>query len=294
MVDIVTRVVGVTAKGSPLTSVELDTNFINLNQAIVDIVNNLILSASEISAVNSTFTNVGTVEVPIWQIDASVSPRTDSLTNLTSLISGGGELCSANDASAIVQLNGTPGSGTAVCYSPMYSGTYNQGSSSTTFTPSFPWMNLNATHNFTVSAPPSSNTIKAGRLTVKGGSNSSTGNGGDVQLTGGTAGSEGTASSGGGVNILTYNGYGTGNAGNILIQAGSSNAAVNGEGYVRIRANGSTLIQAGPVSNTLGFYNTSPTTKPEIVGSKSSGAALDSLLTALSALGLVGISGVSA
>jgi hypothetical protein len=37
MADIITREVGATAKGSPLTNVEIDTNFINLNEAKPDL-----------------------------------------------------------------------------------------------------------------------------------------------------------------------------------------------------------------------------------------------------------------
>ncbi len=64
-------------------------------------------------------TNMGTASSPIWQIEANVLPRTNTLTNLKALMTGGGELSSATDVACIVQLNGTPGSGTAAVYSPM-------------------------------------------------------------------------------------------------------------------------------------------------------------------------------
>lgn len=245
--------------------------------------------ASKVNAFNQMFVNVGTNEIPIWELEANIIPRTDTLANLSVLTSGGGELCSATDDDAIVQLQGTPGSGTVKYYSPMYPGTYapaGQGSS-TVFIPNHPWINTDNTHNFTIGSTYSSNTVKGGRLTVRGGNNTSTGSGGDVYLSGGTAGSSGTASNGGTVNITTSNGYGTGKAGNILIQAGSNSTPVNGEGYVRIRANGSTLIEAGPVYSTLGFYSADPITKPQVTGSRTDGTSLLSLLSALDSLGLI-------
>lgn len=55
-------------------------------------------------------------------VHATIIPRTNTLTNLKALMTGGGELASATDTPCIVQLNGTPGSGTAAVYSPMGAG----------------------------------------------------------------------------------------------------------------------------------------------------------------------------
>lgn len=51
MADIVTRVVGPTAKGSPLTNVEVDTNFININDQLEEVAASVQPTAEEMAIV---------------------------------------------------------------------------------------------------------------------------------------------------------------------------------------------------------------------------------------------------
>lgn len=73
---------------------------------------------SGLSYANSALLNYVTQDADGF-VHATIIPRTNTLANLTALMSGGGELASATDKPCIVQLNGTPGSGTAAVYSPM-------------------------------------------------------------------------------------------------------------------------------------------------------------------------------
>jgi hypothetical protein len=71
-----------------------------------------------------------------------------------------------------------------------------------------------------------------------------------------------------------------------LIGRGSDGAANEG---LRVRATGATEIRLSLAhqGSTLGFYNTTPTTKPTITGSRGDNAALADLLTKLAGLGLL-------
>jgi hypothetical protein len=51
MTDIVTREVGTTAKGSPLTNAEVDQNFINLNDRVEEVNQTIEPVASDIALV---------------------------------------------------------------------------------------------------------------------------------------------------------------------------------------------------------------------------------------------------
>ncbi len=79
---------------------------------------------------------------------------------------------------------------------------------------------------------------------------------------------------------------------------GDANVTLNliskGTGAVQLQAGGSNIIVAlpggaslGTVTGTLGFYGTGGAVKPTITGAKGGNAALGSLLTALSSLGLI-------
>jgi hypothetical protein len=72
----------------------------------------------------------------------------------------------------------------------------------------------------------------------------------------------------------------------VLIGRGTTGAANEG---LRVRASGQTEILYGLAhqGSTLGFYNTTPGTKPTISGSRGGNAALADLLTKLAALGLL-------
>jgi hypothetical protein len=63
----------------------------------------------------------------------------------------------------------------------------------------------------------------------------------------------------------------------------------NGQTGVVVRASGTTEIKMALAhqGSTLGFYNTTPTTKPTITGSRGGNAALADLLTKLAGLGLL-------
>lgn len=219
------------------------------------------------------------------ELSNSIIPHTDTLLNLSGLTSGGGLLCSATDIPAIVQLNGTSPSGTVAYYSPMYPGTYTPGTTTTIFKPNHPEIST-ATHSFNIRAPDSATTTKAGRVNISGGNNTDTvsGSGGDVNIYGGSN-SSGTANANGGlINITAGSGVGTGYGGNITLQVNSTHAV---QGYISLRVNSSTVIKCGPTASTLGFFNATPVTKPEVTGSHGSNAALQSLLTALASLGLI-------
>ena len=63
----------------------------------------------------------------------------------------------------------------------------------------------------------------------------------------------------------------------------------NAQTGVVVRASGTTEIKLGLAhqGSTLGFFNTTPTTKPTITGSRGDNAALADLLTKLAGLGLL-------
>jgi len=71
-----------------------------------------------------------------------------------------------------------------------------------------------------------------------------------------------------------------------LVSRNSSGGALD---CVVCRASGTTEIKLGLAhqGSTLGFYNTTPTTKPTITGSRGGNAALADLLTKLAGLGLL-------
>lgn len=101
--------------GTQITTAQIDTLLSDLGTASRDLTTKL----------NSlTWVNLGTAGVPIYELQANVIPRTDFKANLTGLSSGGGELTSATDVAAIVQLNGSSGSGTTAVYSPMAPGVW--------------------------------------------------------------------------------------------------------------------------------------------------------------------------
>ena len=72
----------------------------------------------------------------------------------------------------------------------------------------------------------------------------------------------------------------------VLVSRNSSGGAVD---VARARASGSLDILGALThkGSTLGFYNTTPTTKPTITGSRGGNAALADLLTKLAGLGLL-------
>lgn len=243
--------------------------------------------ASKVNAFNQMFVNVGTDEIPVWQISATILPRTDTLANLALLNSGGGELCSAIDTDAIVQLNGTPGSGTVKYYSPMYPGTYTSTTRSSRFQPTGP---LSVTHTFTIqSYQDDSYSGVSGALYLRGG-DSVLGHGGPIGVYGGSAPSTKQC---GLVIISGRDGSGAGGlGGGVVINAGAGNSGATA-GKVYLRVGGTTSFEVN-TGNAIGFFGTTPTTKPAVVGPITGEGALTSLLTALNSLGLVDKTGVTA
>ena len=114
-----------------------------------------------------------------------------------------------------------------------------------------------------------------------------------------------TTTTGGTLQLLGGNATGAGGThtgGDIYLWAGSANGASGtrngGDAYVKAgggaTADGSVYIQDATANNRIsvnstgiGFHNTSPIAKPTITGSRSSNAALASLLTALANYGLL-------
>jgi hypothetical protein len=72
----------------------------------------------------------------------------------------------------------------------------------------------------------------------------------------------------------------------VLVSRSTSGSSVN---VARVRASGAfqVLGELDHDGSTLGFYNTTPTTKPTITGSRGANAALADLLTKLAGLGLL-------
>jgi hypothetical protein len=253
-----------------------------------DYIDKLNLLYNYVSAL--TYINVGTALNPIYEVQANVIPRTNTLVNLKTFNSGSGELTSATDTACIVQLNGSPGTGTYSVYSPMAPGTWND----TTFT-----------------FKPISSTGNGNNLIIKGGATTSTvaANGGNVNV---SASPGILTGAGGGINIFGASGGTSGSGGDINIGAGGGRNNVGGsvniyagsssptgsEGYINLgsgsNSTNSVIIGGNGTTSTLGFYDTVPIAKPTVSGSKASGAALASLLVALSALGLIDTTGVTA
>lgn len=95
MATIVTRITGATAKGSPLTSTELDQNFINLNDGKL-----------ETSWTGSTnLVTLGTVATGTW--NATTIATTKGGTGLTSFTSGGALYATSTSALATASLHAT-------------------------------------------------------------------------------------------------------------------------------------------------------------------------------------------
>lgn len=222
------------------------------------------LSSSKAAALDSFLVNVGTEEVPVWELQANVIPRTDSLVNLQALSSGSGELSSATDVAAIVQLNGVPGSGTAAVYTPMSVGVWNE-----SVTP----------HEFRT--PPLTADGAGKGITIKPANGfGAFGFGGILALYGG----DGTGASGGAGSVFIRGGDSAGGVmGDVTIQARSGAA----NGIVLRDAGATSVIQVGTTNQTLGFYNSVPVTKRTVTGSRGGNAALASLITALAQLGFV-------
>lgn len=193
-------------------------------------------SAGQLEPLNSiNFTNLGTASVPIWQMNANILPRTDTLANLKALVSGGGEISSATDTPALVQLNGTAGSGTTAVFSPMAPGVW-----------------TDSTYTLSVPTPTASDT-NANTLTIIGGAPTGNALGGDVVIKSSpglsAAGSPATAGS---VRITGAPGitgsYITG--GHVIIKGGSSGFSVGG-GDVTIDGGAHTATDSSTTGTTV-------------------------------------------
>jgi len=134
--------------------------------------------------------------------------------------------------------------------------------------------------SFTMTSGYGSNT-NGGSFTMSGGQGNTTG--GTFTLEGGDG-----EDDGGDVNIFSGSTV-AGASGNVSIRSGQGGAGGNGELNLQ---NGTILAKYSgggddPVVNQIGFYQTTPVDKPTVTGSRASGAALQSLLLALSNLGLI-------
>lgn len=227
--------------------------------------------------------NSGSAQVPAWDLQATVLPRSGTLAALQALTSGGGELCYATDQEAIVQLRGTSPSGTASVYSPMPAGMWDSVNE---------WLQ---------------NPAAVSNLTLRG-RDQSTLPGNGVYLFGGDG------LGGGPVYLLGGGSDGTNHAGNVEILSGASSVGGVPNGDVRItgnwsftaqtggniyiapgsggtlalrRGNNTNVLQIAGNTGALGFFNSAGTTKPTVSGSRGGNAALASLLIALAGLGLL-------
>jgi hypothetical protein len=236
---------------------------------------------------SATFVNIGTALAPVYELQAIVVPRTDTLANLKTLNSGSGELSSATDVAAIVQLNGASGSGTTSVYSPMAPGVWTD----STFTLTPP-ISTGAGSTLVIKGGATSAGAFGfgGGISFSCGGGTTGGSGGSMFFTGGTGGSSGL---GGSLNFV--GGAGAGGGGALLLKPGNSSSGASSAGTMFLStADGTNVITIGPLYGTLSFYNGTPVTKPVITGSKTSGAALTSLLAALSSLNLADTTGVTA
>jgi hypothetical protein len=221
MPTIVTRETGVTSKDAPLTNAEVDANFINLNQAIVDIV---AIPLMEPGTWNWTIDEYDFYTSYTFKIKDSTTSIPNKL-----LINGSKSLSGGNSGGPISITGG------AGLLSP------------------------------------------GGTISIFGGSANGVFAGGSVTIQGGNSGN--IAAAGGDVNIATGKPVSTGPTGVLKLKT-YTKAVVT--------------IAGSAAAPALGFYDTTPVTKPAVTGSKASGAALDSLLAALSSLGLLDTSGVTA
>lgn len=219
------------------------------------------------------------------ELSNSIVPATDTLANLRSLNTGEGRLTSATDVAAIVQLNGTPGSGTVAEYCPMYPGTYFQNTNGrvTTLKPTYPWLNLTVGHTFTIAAPDSDITSGQGATSLSLlGANTSAGISGGVYI---APGYPPVGKSAGDITLQGRNTDTAGTGSDIAINAGyGTNGATNGS--ITFKVNNATILKLGS-ADTIGFFGATAVAKPTVSGSKATGAALTSLLSALSSLGLI-------
>ena len=137
-----------------------------------------------------------------------------------------------------------------------------------------------------------------GEVLITSGDGVGAGNGGSINIYGGIGGADG-----GGSNISIQAGNTpAGQAGGLFLQGGETGLGYAGNielrtqtgdfavGSIKLIVPSGTLIEA--TENTsgniqLGFYGSTPINKPAVTGSRSSGAALTSLLTRLANLGLI-------
>jgi len=133
--------------------------------------------------------------------------------------------------------------------------------------------------NFTMTSGFGSVT-NGGSFTMSGGQGTT--NGGSFTLTGGSG-----ADNGGAINITSGTTF-SGASGDISISAGAG-GSTNGQldlqqGAIRAKWSGG---GDDPTLNQIGFYQTTPVDKQTVSGSRATGAALESLLLALSNMGLI-------
>jgi hypothetical protein len=153
---------------------------------------------------------------------------------------------------------------------------------------------LGSSPTLTIQTPNSPSTsYTPANLILKAGSRFGSGvqKGGDVNINAGNGG----ALNGGDVNITAGSGDPFGGSINLTPGAffsvnvnGDFNAASGSASVYVFADDGSTGASAiGMSSNNLGFYGTFPISKPDVNGSRATGAALVSLLSALASLGLI-------
>lgn len=227
--------------------------------------------------------NTGTAASPVWDLRATVLPRTGTQAALSALTSGGGELCSATDTEAIVQLRGTGPGGTALVFGRVPPGMWNNDQQAI--------QNPTGVTSLVIEAREgASNGGSAANVVVSGGFGDA-GNGGNATITGGAS------ASGNGGNVLLQSGdcdFG-GNTGDVEIiglynpsAGGGGNVFMKAAGTLALRTSGNTnVVQINGSSGALGFFNSAGTTKPAVSGSRGGNAALASLLTALANMGLI-------
>ena len=201
-------------------------------------------------------------------IVASFIPRQATLASLKSITDGGGELALATDSDTVVILrNGTPVEMAAFPAASRKLPASIGGGPGYNF-PSLIASLIEADGNMIIAPLYRADGTGSG-VYVAGGEDTyvgSAGNGGELSLKGGNS------SNGAGGEL--YIGGGAGPAGNgmaILITPDGAVMAFHSVGGVP----------------RVGFFDATPTAKPAVTGSRASGAALASLLTALANLGLI-------
>lgn len=250
----------------------------------------------------------------LQQAGGSVITRKDTLANLILLKTGNGELTSATDGPNIVQLNGTNPTGTAAVFSPMARGIWTD----TTFTLKSPdgtgtgtpanGKNLNLIAGQNAATAGTAGTLNltgganikgtgnAGSVLIKGGASNSGGNGGNLQMLGGNAGSN-TGNVGG--TLILAGGHG--DIGGSVQFAGAAGATTPGDMFFLSASSddgtvfGNILFQNADsevqlqitYDNKIAFFGVTPIVQPTVTGSRATGAALVSLLSALASLGLI-------